>query len=53
MQEYSSNLTGTTGQLYGNKYTWPFLDGWKQQLDTPGAIANGLRAGIVRAASLV
>jgi hypothetical protein len=38
MQEYSSNLTGTTGQLYGNKYTWPFLDGWKEKLDTPGAI---------------
>jgi Protein of unknown function (DUF4038)/Putative collagen-binding domain of a collagenase len=38
LQEYTSNLCGTTGQLYGNKYTWPFLDGWQQQLDTPGAV---------------
>jgi Protein of unknown function (DUF4038)/Putative collagen-binding domain of a collagenase len=38
LQEYTSNLCGSTGQLYGNKYTWPFLSGWKQQLDTPGAI---------------
>ncbi len=37
MQEYTSNLCGTTGQLYGNKFTWPFLPGWKDQLDTPGA----------------
>ena len=37
MQEYTSNLCGTTGQLYGNKFTWPFLAGWKEQLDTPGA----------------
>jgi len=37
-QEYSSDLTGTTGQLYGNKYTWPMLDGWKDKLDTPGAM---------------
>jgi len=38
MQEYTSNLCGTTGQLYGNKYTWPFLAGWKDKLDTPGAV---------------
>ncbi|PWT87108.1 MAG: hypothetical protein C5B58_00265, partial [Acidobacteria bacterium] len=38
LEEYTSDLCGTTGQLYGNKYTWPFLDGWKQQLDTPGAV---------------
>jgi hypothetical protein len=37
-QEYTSNLCGSTGQLYGNKFTWPFLDGWKKQLDTPGAV---------------
>src|SRR5258708_2185292 len=37
-QEYTSNLCGTTGQLYGNKYTWPFLAGWKEKLDTPGAV---------------
>ncbi len=38
IQEYSSMLTGACGQLYGNKYTWPFLDGWKEKLDTPGAV---------------
>ncbi len=37
-QEYTSNLCGSTGQMYGNKYTWPFLDGWKDKLDTPGAV---------------
>lgn len=37
-QEYTSNLCGSTGQLYGNKYTWPFLPGWKDQLNTPGAV---------------
>ena len=38
MQEYTSDLCGTTGQMYGNKYTWPFLPGWQQKLDTPGAV---------------
>lgn len=37
LQEYSSILSGAAGQLYGNKYTWPFLPGWKERLDTPGA----------------
>lgn len=37
-EEYTSDLSGTTGQLYGNKYTWPFLAGWKDKLDTPGAV---------------
>jgi hypothetical protein len=47
-QEYWSLLSGATGQLYGNYYTWQFvcpqrdnagncLGGWKNQLDTPGA----------------
>jgi len=36
-QEYWSILAGACGQLYGNGYTWPFKDGWKEQLDTPGA----------------
>jgi chitodextrinase len=47
-QEYWSLLSGATGQLYGNRYTWQFLcpqrdnngncvGGWKDQLDTPGA----------------
>ena len=37
-EEYWSVLSGATGQLYGNGYTWPFKDGWKQKLDTPGAV---------------
>ena len=37
-QEYSAILSGAAGQLYGNKYTWPFLPGWKEKLDTPGAV---------------
>ncbi len=36
-QEYWSLLGGASGQMYGNKYTWQFIDGWKDQLDTPGA----------------
>ncbi|MGO9110289.1 MAG: DUF4038 domain-containing protein [Thermoguttaceae bacterium] len=36
-QEYWSILSGATGQLYGNGYTWPFKQGWKSHLDTPGA----------------
>lgn len=38
MQAYWSLLSGATGQLYGNKYTWQFMDGWKEQLDSPGAV---------------
>jgi hypothetical protein len=36
-QEYWSMLSGSTGQLYGNKYTWQFLPDWKQHLDTTGS----------------
>jgi hypothetical protein len=36
-QEYWSLLSGATGQLYGNGYTWPFKPDWKSHLDTPGA----------------
>src|SRR5882672_581900 len=37
-EEYWSILAGACGQLYGNGYTWPFKAGWKEKLDTPGAI---------------
>jgi len=37
-EEYWSILSGATGQLYGNGFTWPFKAGWKTNLDTPGAI---------------
>jgi hypothetical protein len=37
-QEYWTDLSGATGQLYGNHYTWTFTSGWQTHLDTPGAI---------------
>ncbi len=36
-QEYWSMLSGASGQLYGNKYTWQFLEDWQDHLDTPGS----------------
>jgi hypothetical protein len=35
-QEYWTMLSGATGHLYGNGYTWPFKSGWKQHLDYIG-----------------
>jgi hypothetical protein len=32
-QEYWTFLSGATGQLYGNRTTWQFADGWKSNLD--------------------
>jgi hypothetical protein len=40
-QEYWTMLSGATGQLYGNRYTWQFLDGWKTMLDTTGSVQMG------------
>lgn len=37
-EEYWANLSGATGQLYGNGFTWPCKPGWQTNLDTPGAI---------------
>jgi hypothetical protein len=36
-QEYWTALSGSTGQFYGSRYTWPFPAGWKDHLNTPGA----------------
>jgi hypothetical protein len=36
-QEYWTNLSGATGQLYGSGYTWTFKSGWQGTLDSPGA----------------
>src|SRR5262245_8035991 len=36
-QAYWSILSGAAGELYGNRYTWPFSDGWQDKLDTPGS----------------
>jgi hypothetical protein len=41
-QEYWTALSGSTGQFYGNHYTWGFADGWKEHLDTPGSFQFGL-----------
>jgi hypothetical protein len=37
-QEYWSLLSGASGQLYGNAFTWGFKSGWQSQLNTPGAV---------------
>ena len=35
LQEYWTMLSGATGQLYGNHYTWGFQHGpWRERLDT-------------------
>jgi Protein of unknown function (DUF4038)/Putative collagen-binding domain of a collagenase len=36
-QEYWTMLSGATGQFYGNRYTWQFIDGWPQHVDTIGS----------------
>jgi hypothetical protein len=43
-QEYWTMLSGATGQFYGNKYTWQFIDGWDSHLDTPGSVQMGYGA---------
>ena len=34
-------LSGAAGQFYGDHYTWQFIDGWQDNLDTPGSIQLG------------
>jgi hypothetical protein len=41
MQEYWAMLSGAAGQLYGNRFTWPFLPGWQSNLDSPGVVQLG------------
>ena len=40
-QEYWTMTSGACGQMYGNRYTWPFINGWEDNLDTPGGIQIG------------
>jgi hypothetical protein len=40
-QAYWAVLSGATGQMYGNHYTWPFLDGWRSHYNTRGATQMG------------
>jgi hypothetical protein len=35
-EEYWAMLSGSSGQFYGNFYTWSFSPGWKYYLDTAG-----------------
>jgi hypothetical protein len=41
LQEYRAQLSGATGQLYGNHYTYSFEDDWRSYLLTPGATQFG------------
>lgn len=36
-QEYWTMLSAASGQFYGNKYTWQFLNGWSGHLNTIGS----------------
>jgi hypothetical protein len=47
-QAYEALLSGATGHLYGNHYTWPFLDGWRDVLESPGALQIGYYAALVQ-----
>ena len=42
-QEYWTLLSGAAGQLYGNKFTWQFIDDWKNHLDTTGVAELAVR----------
>ncbi len=37
-QEYWTMLSGATGGLYGNAYSWTFYTGWRDHMDTPGVL---------------
>jgi hypothetical protein len=40
-QEYWTAFSGTTGQVFGNRYTWKFISGWQSNLNTVGATQFG------------
>jgi Protein of unknown function (DUF4038)/Putative collagen-binding domain of a collagenase len=46
-QEYWTALSGSSGQFYGNDYTWPFRSGWRTHLDTPGSRQLGYLTGLL------
>src|SRR5262249_22646522 len=47
-QAYEALLSGATGHLYGNHYTWPFLDGWRDALESPGTLQIDYYAALVQ-----
>lgn len=44
---YWSLLSGA-GYIYGNGYIWPFKQGWREHLDTPGASQVQIGAALFR-----
>jgi hypothetical protein len=36
-QEYWTALSGATGQMFGNHFTWQFLSGWQHDIKTVGS----------------
>jgi hypothetical protein len=47
-QAYEALLSGATGHLYGNHYTWQFLDGWQDTLESSGTMQIGYFAALVQ-----
>jgi Protein of unknown function (DUF4038)/Putative collagen-binding domain of a collagenase len=47
-QAYEALLSGATGHLYGNHYTWQFLDGWQDTLESSGTMQVGYFAALVQ-----
>ncbi|HXZ86816.1 MAG TPA: DUF4038 domain-containing protein, partial [Myxococcota bacterium] len=41
-EAYWALTSGAAGQMYGNGFTWQFLPGWQDHLDTPGSHDMGL-----------
>ena len=52
-QEYWTMLSGASGQLYGNKYTWQFLQGLARPPGYPGLETDDVHGPVVRQATLV
>jgi uncharacterized protein DUF4038/collagenase-like protein with putative collagen-binding domain len=45
-QAYWAMLSGSAGQLYGSRYTWQFLEEWRDTLNSGGAMAMGHLAAL-------
>lgn len=48
-ETYWTFLSGSTGELYGNHYTWTFTAGWQSRLNTPGAFQLGYAKALMLA----
>lgn len=47
-QEYWTMTSGATGQLYGSTWTWQFLPGWQDHVDTQGTREFTLMTGFFK-----